>query len=93
VLRVKPVRVYVVRFGVLTVTDTSPVVKAVFVARWITKPVSFVALSVQVRTTEVLVTVPVARFVGAAGRSWLAVVIFTTLEYAELPIALNARTL
>jgi len=70
----KPVLVYNVRFGVLTVFNELPVVKASFVALWIMKPVSFVALSVQLRTTELLVVVPAVRPVGASG-SWPGVVI------------------
>ena len=44
-----------------------PEVKAEFVARWMVKPVSLVALSVQVRLICVELTAVATRFDGAAG--------------------------
>ena len=65
----------VARFTVLTVDETT-LEKLEVVDRWITKPVSFVALSVQVKTAEVLAKVPATRLVGAAGSVKLGVAVF-----------------
>jgi hypothetical protein len=74
-----------------TALVTKPFVKLVFLARWISKPVSVLEVSVQDRWT--LSVVPtreaVARIVdGAVG----GVVTVATLEYGEPPFALDAYT-
>ena len=85
---------YVARFGVLTVTETSLAVKVELVDHWITKPVSFVALSVQVKAAEVLVKVPAARLEGAAGTTVGAagVTLLEAADAAPVPITFVAVT-
>ena len=60
--------------------------------RSIRNPLSFVALSVQVRLIWLLETTTVARLLGAAGAVWAWVVALAVFEYAEVPLCLKART-
>lgn len=82
----------VFRFTVLTVVEDIPVVKPAFVARMIKKPVSFVALSVHVSTTEFLVIVPTARFEGAAGTTFVGVTLLEAADAGPVPVAFVAVT-
>jgi len=91
VLRRKPVSVLVVRFGVLTLVVTTPVVKAAFVARCMVTPVVpvvvlFVQLSVTLSKSPALAALPVKPDGGATAMT------ATTLLQAELPPAFEDMT-
>ncbi len=67
-------------------------VKAELVDRWIVKPVSLVALSVQARLIWLGLTARADRPDGAAGGARGSVVAEAVFDHADGPTALNART-